>query len=654
MRNARLVAVGLFVLIALGCTSAAKDAGLTIIPCEGGCPADQTCFQNACVGDCVVAGGLVCGTACVDPASDDQNCGGCGQTCPGGQFCYNGACIIACPTGLTACANALGTTYCVDLQGDLRNCGRCGASCSAGQYCIDGGCASAGVICPANQTICAVDGGGVICADLNTDPSSCGSCFLACTQWEQCIGGKCVGPTSCPTGLQLCTLSSGSATCADLQTDVDNCGHCGNSCGLRAACTGGACSCQTGFTTCSSQSSLVCADLSSDVANCGACGQSCVACEKCLVGACQAETFLAAGTPVAFPMVDSGFAWPRGVAVGDFNADGKLDLAVINGIGESALQLAFGDGTGGFPTSSTYFLAYPTFNIAVGDLKGDGSTEIVVSILGTQGGFIGSGFLVLTPLADGGLATTGPFESDPTETPNPGLGSFNVGLAVADFNSDGLADVAIANPSQGVDVFYALQDGGFDKVSPVFAGAWSDWMPQMSVGDLNGDGRTDLAVLTDAAFAVLLQTPDGGLGTAVQLTSFSGLGIIAGQLLVEANFDSYSLSTYRLDSTGALTFLANYSVPTLPGVYGVWSGLAVDLNQDGFPDVVTTGYGESAIWLSHGPDGGLDQGVTFDIGGEYVGQLASGDFNGDGRPDIAAAGAGLAPVTAILLNECVP
>src|ERR1022692_2476663 len=81
--------------------------------------------------------------------------------------------------------------------------------------------------------------------------------------------------------------------------------------------------------------------------------------------------------PVYFdaPMIfGTGYAYS--VAVGDFNGDGKLDLAVANGVGVSVL---LGNGDGAFQPAVTYAAGTYTESIAVGDFNGDGKLDLVVN-----------------------------------------------------------------------------------------------------------------------------------------------------------------------------------------------------------------------------------------------------------------------------------
>lgn len=67
-------------------------------------------------------GQIRCSNTCVDPRTDQNNCGACGHTCPSGQVCNQGVC--SCPSGKTLCGDK-----CADLGWDNANCGSCWHKC---------------------------------------------------------------------------------------------------------------------------------------------------------------------------------------------------------------------------------------------------------------------------------------------------------------------------------------------------------------------------------------------------------------------------------------------------------------------------------------------------------------------------------------------
>ena len=241
----------------------------------GGCPNPD---QTSCSG------------VCVDLASDDANCGACGNACAYNQSCSgDGRCMtadsISCLPGYpTACSNAQHPFYCVDTENDSQNCGACGNACAPGEGCYGGSCL--------NFDPCTTAGGAWCngrCTDLLIDESNCGACANECDYaTETCMDGVCVGSSpSCPAGQTKC-----GGACVDITSNTDNCGACGNVCSAAQQCVEGVCfippspppSCQGGQTLCGNS----CVDTNTDFNNCGACGNSCSpnTSKKCSGGVC--------------------------------------------------------------------------------------------------------------------------------------------------------------------------------------------------------------------------------------------------------------------------------------------------------------------------------------------------------------------------------
>lgn len=109
-----------------------------------GWQAPSSCSSNA---DCSRFGGgaLCCGGACINPASDVKNCGGCGNTCSavpwGRPGCAIDRCIIAsCDPGRDDCDRAPGNGCETDLTSDDTHCGACGTGCAPGLHCTASKC----------------------------------------------------------------------------------------------------------------------------------------------------------------------------------------------------------------------------------------------------------------------------------------------------------------------------------------------------------------------------------------------------------------------------------------------------------------------------------------------------------------------------------
>jgi hypothetical protein len=125
------------------------------------------------------------GADCVDPDTDGENCGACGNACGPYYACMSGQCLLHCPAdaGLTGCGDDAGGT-CVDTQNDIDNCGACGKACPPQATCDAGVCD-----CGASLVLC-----GGACIDTAFDPNNCGACGNVCSGQMVCNGGSCQQP----------------------------------------------------------------------------------------------------------------------------------------------------------------------------------------------------------------------------------------------------------------------------------------------------------------------------------------------------------------------------------------------------------------------------------------------------------------------------
>ncbi|HMF42392.1 MAG TPA: DUF1592 domain-containing protein [Polyangia bacterium] len=164
----------------------------------------------------------MCGAACKDVTSDQQNCGKCGNACGAGETCQSGQCL--CSAGLLNCGGAC-------VPPDATHCGGCSQSCASGQVCSANSCQSS---CGAGETQCA----NGACIDVLSNALNCGSCGNQCPAGSVCSGGACGCSGS---GQMLC----GNA-CIDVMSDVLNCGGCGQAC--NGTCTNGLCATVSGGT----------------------------------------------------------------------------------------------------------------------------------------------------------------------------------------------------------------------------------------------------------------------------------------------------------------------------------------------------------------------------------------------------------------------
>jgi hypothetical protein len=102
-----------------------------------------------------------------------------------------------CPSGQTICNGA-----CVNLASDLNNCGGCGFACAAGNVCTAGVCAAGAPTCSSGQISC-----NGACVNPVSDPNNCGACGVACTAGKVCAAGACVAAAT--NSIFACQFISG-------------------------------------------------------------------------------------------------------------------------------------------------------------------------------------------------------------------------------------------------------------------------------------------------------------------------------------------------------------------------------------------------------------------------------------------------------------
>ncbi len=163
------------------------------------------------------------------------------------------------------------------------------------------------------------------------------------------------------------------------------------------------------------------------------------------------------------------------VTVGDFNGDGRLDLAIADA-NSNNVSVLLGNGLGGFGAPTNFAAGNGPRSVAVGDFNGDGRLDLAVA-----NGF-SDNVSILLGNGMGGFGAPTNFAA--------GDGPYSV--TTGDFNGDGRLDLAVANvTSDNVSVLLGNGMGGFGAPTNFAAG---DGPVSVTTGDFNGDGRLDLAV----------------------------------------------------------------------------------------------------------------------------------------------------------------
>ncbi len=318
---------------------------------------------------------------------------------------------------------------------------------------------------------------------------------------------------------------------------------------------------------------------------------------------------------------------PYAVAVGEFTASGRPDLAVVNYSADDQISVLLNEGRGRFAPPRSFAVGPMPDAIVAGDFTGNGVTD-----LATANSMNWSDGTVSVLLGDG----NGGFHL--ARTYRSGEGS--VAIAAGDLRGSGKLDLIVANAGEGtISIFFNRGDGTFRP--PVKYGPFAA-PDAVAVGDLRGNGKLDLVVAdADAnAISILMGNGDGTFRPPVQYPT----GGNAPSSLVVADFNhdgrpDIAVTNQDSHTVAVLLNLGN-GVFARPAVYPVTyyarSLVAGDFYGTGHLDLAAVNgfVGTVSILLGNG-DGTFQNAMSFPAGVD-VSSIAAGDFRGDGRLGLAA------------------
>ena len=332
---------------------------------------------------------------------------------------------------------------------------------------------------------------------------------------------------------------------------------------------------------------------------------------------------------------------PDAVAVADFNGDGRPDLAVTNqdcnntcGLGSMSVLINHGDGT--FQPAVTYGTNTDPVSIVAGDFNGDGRIDLAVGNAinpvrpgpGTVTIFFNNG--------DGTFCRSGEYPAGSGVGQLAALklaGTANSSLAVVNFTA--------LNGVNAVSILRNRGDGTFALPVPYLTGKAPSWV---RAGDFNRDGIDDLAVVNgnDNTVSILPGRSDGTFASKVDYpVAFGPHRLVAADFNGDQVIDLAVSASTNITDGGALSILLGKGDGTFQAAvsYGTgnnpWSLAAGDFNHDGKLDVAFTNGDVNRVSVLLGNGNGTFPSYDDYFGGGTVVAIAVADFNADTLPDLA-------------------
>ncbi len=352
-------------------------------------------------------------------------------------------------------------------------------------------------------------------------------------------------------------------------------------------------------------------------------------------------------TPTAEPVTPPYFlpyvtylpSGARELAIGDFNTDGLLDVAVATDVYPAQLLVYLQTGDGNLAAPVSYDPGANSYSMAAGDLNNDGRTDLVIADVS------GNSIVIFLQQPDGTLGNRVTYAT----------GSQPDAVAIGDVNGDSLPDVVVSHwSSPYIGIFTQNQSGSLNPMVtyPAPQAGWDD----IAVGDVNGDGLNDVVKMNGQGLnpnlSVFLQQGNGVLAPAASYSllgckySCLGSGVAVGDVTGDGRADvvmSYggnrpgsNIAVFAQGTDGLLQTPVSYPAYDIPQPVKL-----ADINGDGRLDVVTAhgGWDALSVFLQ-GSNGTLQAYTTYSLpyASNYRPEgMAVGDVNHDGKLDVAVA-----------------
>ncbi len=314
--------------------------------------------------------------------------------------------------------------------------------------------------------------------------------------------------------------------------------------------------------------------------------------------------------------ISTGFS-TIGIAIGDFNGDGKTDVATTSG---NLIQISLGNGNGGFISTTNYPVSQSPVNVVVGDFNGDNKLDLGTgscpNCITAPTIFFGdgNGKLLFPSIINGSTST----------------------IINGDVNGDGKLDLVIGNTGQNDSLLLGDGSGGFAASTNIPVGIPAT---PVALNDLNGDGNLDLVTASSSSNAISIVFGNGNGFAAPLVRSVPGFNpktVSIGDFnndgkpdLAVAYLNSNFVSILLANGTGGFGAATNFTVP-----FGAQQIAVNDLNRDGKADLAVGTISGVSVLLGNG-SGAFGAANTFATPATAL-SVAVGDFNSDGKADLAA------------------
>ncbi|CAF1424753.1 unnamed protein product, partial [Rotaria sordida] len=365
-------------------------------------------------------------------------------------------------------------------------------------------------------------------------------------------------------------------------------------------------------------------------------------------GAHNIEIFFGYGNGTFFnsKVLSTGSSRPLFINVGDFNNDNQSDIIIAN-YDTDSVSIFLGYDNGSFQNQKSYFTGYDSSprSLAVGDFNKDNHLDIAIANYGTNNIGILFGY------------SNGSFSSSQIYTTNQN--SNPISIAIGDFNNDNNLDIVVANYGIGnVGVFLNYNNGTFTPQITYSIGTNSR-LQHVTVGDINNDNALDIIIVdsNNDQIHVFPGYGNGTFATISTYDVVSGSRPFAA-VVADFNNDNQSDIVVITHETNQLLLLVGCSIrPSArqrnylvkPSAHSSTVAIA-DFNNDTQLDIVVNGYEGSGVRIMFDYNNGtFAKEMSYSTGNNsYPQHICVSDLNNDNRIDIVTANLGSDSVGVLL------